>query len=188
MIEIIINNDLINSLVLCVSQQNEGIELQYSHLLNYDYLSFRSRFDFKESGFQYFYKSLVSEVLKKYIGSERVVYSTIPSSIYCFPNLLYCHSISHPLCKNCHSVFLPLTQWTESNIIKLKSKNETIPMGHTINSCYIIEDNEDIVIPEHYNLSNNTYFGLFFYIMSYQNYKSSMVYSSKNIGDFFSLL
>lgn len=188
MIEIIVDNDIINGLRLCITQQNSDIELSYFHLLDNEYSSTISRLDLNQSGFQYWYKSLVSNTIKQYLASERIVYSSVPSAICYFPNLQYYHCASHPLCKNCHSVFLPLTQWTESNTIRLKHKDQNMPIGHTINSCYIIADNEDIIIPEHRNLSNNTYFGLFFYIMSYQNYKSSMIYSSKNIGGFFSLL
>ena len=188
MIETNIDNELINSLKLSIIQQNQNIALGYSHLVDNNYISFVSRFDLHESGFQHLYKRLVSEALKKYTGAQRVVCSTIPSFVCYFPNLKYYHTISHPLCKNCHSVFLPLTQWTESNTIGLKYGNEILSIGHKINSCYIIEDNDMLIIPEHPNTSNDAHLALFFYIMSYQNYKSSMVYSSKNIGDFFSLL
>lgn len=188
MIEIVLSNNIINDLALCITHQNEEIELQYSHLLRYDYQFFLSRFDFKESGFQHFYSLLISNTLKKYIASQRAVYSTLPSSIICFPNSKYSHSVSHPLCKNCYSVFVPLTQWTESNTIRVKNDNKSVPIGHKENSCYIIKDDEDMIIPEHCNSSNNTHFGLFFYIMSYENYKSSIIYTSKNVGGFFSLL
>jgi len=188
MIEINIDQHVAHHLRVCITQQNNDIELQYCHLCHKDYVSVLKNFDLYKSDFQHWYKSLISGTIKKYISSERVVVSMIPAIICYFPGLYCYHTISHPICKNSYSIFFPLTRWTEANTIRTSHQNTAKPIGHKIDMCNMIFDHETIIIPQHNNTSNNTCLGLFFYVMSYQNYKTSIIYSSKTIGDYFNLL
>lgn len=165
------------------------IELEYMHLKYKNYQSIVKLLDLYEPKFQKCYKNFIDQNLRDKTNSYRLVYSKQPTIICSLPgNFLY-HLVKHPIVPNSHSVFCSFTMWTDTNTIISQNTKEIAPVNSDMGSYCLLSDDDKLIFPDNINNTNNSSIGIFFNIMSYNNYKTQTSLSTnETIGKVFGLL
>lgn len=142
------------------------------------------QFDLMDSSFYLFYKLLAKKYIKKYLQKTRIVVSYEPKLILSYPNQKTNSNFSHPLDKGFHSIFVPFTEWFDSNTILIGSD----PMPVNYGNIYFIHNKDLCRGFQGVNLSNNSSLGMVISCSTYEAYKLSNIKDNYTIGNELNLL